>query len=116
MAHCKKAGDLQPAGGAGGVTDPLESQGSLTLSRDHSFLFAVNGGSGEISVFVVHGSDLALVDKVVSGGGEPNAVAQHGNFVYVLNVGGSSNVVGFRFNAGVTLNKIPHSIHFIPHI
>jgi 6-phosphogluconolactonase len=29
--------------GTGGITDPLESQGSLTLSRDHSFLFAVNG-------------------------------------------------------------------------
>ena len=28
--------------GTGGVTDPLESQGSLTLSQDHSLLFAVN--------------------------------------------------------------------------
>jgi 6-phosphogluconolactonase len=99
--------------GTGGVTDPLESQGSLTLSRDHSFLFAVNGGSGEVSVFIVHGSDLALVDKVVSGGGEPNAVAQHGNLVYVLNVGGSSNVVGFRLNAGGQLRQIPNSIHFL---
>src|ERR1700674_5182999 len=99
--------------GTGGVTDPLESQGSLAFSRNHSFLFAVNGGSGEISVFVVHGSDLALVDKVVSGGGEPNAVAQHGNFVYVLNVGGSSNVVGFRLNAGGQLKQIPNSIHFL---
>ena len=27
----------------GGVTDPLESQGSLTLSQDHSLLFAVDG-------------------------------------------------------------------------
>src|ERR1700747_2710536 len=52
--------------GTGGVTDPLESQGSLTLSQDHSLLFAVNGGSGEISVFLVYGSDLSLVDKVVS--------------------------------------------------
>jgi hypothetical protein len=30
--------------GTGGVTDPLESPGSLTLSQDHSLLFAVNGG------------------------------------------------------------------------
>src|SRR5579864_6753073 len=36
--------------GSGGVTDPLGSQGSLTLSQDHSLLFAVNAGSGEISV------------------------------------------------------------------
>ena len=99
--------------GTGGVTDPLESQGSLTLSQDHSFLFAVNGGSGEISVFFVDGSKLLLVDKAVSGGAEPNAVAQHGSLVYVLNVGGSSNVVGFRLNAGGQLRKIPNSTRFL---
>src|SRR5258708_33171561 len=43
--------------GSGGVTDPLGSQGSLTLSRDGSLLFAVNSGSGDISVFLVHGSN-----------------------------------------------------------
>jgi len=99
--------------GTGGVTDPLESQGSLTLSQDHSLLFAVNGGSGEISVFQVHGSRLTLVDKETSGGSEPNAVAQHGNLVYVLNVGGSSNVVGFRLNAGGQVQRIPNSIRFL---
>ena len=99
--------------GTGGVTDPLESQGSLTLSQDHSLLFAVNGGSGEISVFQVHGSRLTLVDKETSGGSEPNAVAQHGNLVYVLNVGGSSNVVGFRLNAGGQVQRIPSSIRFL---
>jgi 6-phosphogluconolactonase len=86
--------------GSGGNNDPLESQGSLTLtlSQDHTLLFAVNAGSREISVFRVHGSDLSLADKKLSGGGEPNAVAQHGHLVYVLNSGGSSNVVGFRVN------------------
>ena len=99
--------------GTGGVTDPLESQGSLTLSQDHSFLFAVNAGSGEVSVFFVHGSDLTLVDKVLSGGAEPNAVAQHGNLVYVVNVGGSSNVVGFRLNAFGRLQQISNSTRFL---
>src|SRR6202008_4624788 len=47
--------------GSGGITDPLESQGSLTLSQDHSLLFAVNAGSGSVSVFSVHGSPLSLV-------------------------------------------------------
>ena len=42
--------------GSGGITDPLESQGSLTLSHDHSLLFAVNAGSGDITVFNVHKS------------------------------------------------------------
>jgi 6-phosphogluconolactonase (cycloisomerase 2 family) len=76
-------------------------------------LFAVNGGSGEISVFRVHDSHLTLEDKVTSGGAEPNAVAQHGSLVYVLNVGGSSNVVGFRLREDGHLEQISKSIHFL---
>ena len=113
-------GSLQQAGvfptggrGTGGVTDPLESQGSLTLSQDHSLLFAVNGGSSELSVFRVHGSRLALVDKQLTRGAEPNAVAQHGSLVYVLNVGGSSNVVGFAVSANGQLTQIPNSTRFL---
>jgi 6-phosphogluconolactonase len=98
--------------GSGGNTDPLESQGSLTLSQDHSLLFAVNAGSGEVSVFRVGQSNLALVAKVNSGGSEPNAVAQQGNLVYVLNAGGSSDVVGFKLNNG-KLDEIPASTRFL---
>ena len=112
-------GTLQEAGrfstggrGSGGNNDPLESQGSLRLSEDHSLLFAVNAGSGSVSVFSVHGSQLSLVDKVISGGSEPNAVAQHGNLAYVVNVGGSSNVVGFRLDNG-RLMQIPNSTRFL---
>ena len=98
--------------GSGGNNDPLESQGSLKLSQDHSLLFAVNAASGSVSVFSVHGSQLSLVDKVISGGSEPNAVAQHGNLVYVSNVGGSSSVVGFRLDHG-KLTQIPNSTRFL---
>ncbi|HVI80520.1 MAG TPA: beta-propeller fold lactonase family protein, partial [Candidatus Acidoferrum sp.] len=98
--------------GSGGNNDPLESQGSLTLSRDHTLLFAVNAGSGTVSVFKVHHSTLSLVDKVISGGSEPNAVAQYGNVVYVLNVGGSSNVVGFKLQDD-KLKQIPNSVRFL---
>jgi 6-phosphogluconolactonase len=98
--------------GSGGNNDPLESQGSLTLSQDHSLLFAVNAGSGSISVLSVHDSGLSLVDKVISGGSEPNALAQHGNLVYVVNVGGSSNVVGFTLDHG-KLKQIPNSTRFL---
>src|SRR5258708_7805593 len=54
------SGDRYETGGrgSGGVTDPLESQGSLTLSQDHSLLFAVNAGSGTVSVFLVHRDSL----------------------------------------------------------
>lgn len=99
--------------GTGGLTDPLESQGSLILSEDRSWLFTVNGGSGEISVFFVQGPRLVLTDKEESGGSEPNSIAQHGGLVYVLNVGGSSNVVGFRFSPDGHLRRLANSIRFL---
>jgi 6-phosphogluconolactonase (cycloisomerase 2 family) len=99
--------------GSGGTTDPLASQGSLTLTLDRSFLLAVNAGSGEISVFQVHGDMLALVDKVPCGGSEPVAVAQHGDLVYVVNAGGNSNVVGFRLGGNGKLTLIHGSIAYL---
>src|SRR5258706_231059 len=74
--------------GSGGTVDPLASQGSLTLGDDGSVLFAANAGSGTVSVFRVFGSHLLLSDRAPSGGSEPNAVAQHGELVYVLNTAG----------------------------
>ena len=99
--------------GSGGTTDPLASQGSLTLTDDRSFLLAVNAGSGTISVFRVHGDRLSLVDRVPCGGSEPVAVAQHGNLIYVLNAGGTSNVVGFRFERIGRIKAISNSIKFL---
>lgn len=99
--------------GSGGTTDPLGSQGSLTLTQDHSILLAVNAGSGDISVFRVHGANLSLVDRVPCGGSEPVAVAQHGNLVYVVNAGGTSNVTGFRLDQDGKLRAIPDSIAFL---
>ena len=99
--------------GSGGTTDPLGSQGSVTLTADHSLLLAVNAGSGEISVFRVHGSLLDLVDKVPCGGSEPVSVAEHNHLVYVANAGGNSNVVGFYLDARGKLVEIPGAISFL---
>ncbi|MBV8804684.1 MAG: beta-propeller fold lactonase family protein [Sinobacteraceae bacterium] len=98
--------------GSGGTLDPLSSQGSLTLSEDHAWLFAANAGSGSISVFRVRGSRLELSDVVPTEGSEPNAVAQHGDLVYVLNTAGSSSVVGFRLDEG-GLTRIDDSLRFL---
>lgn len=98
--------------GSGGKIDPLGSQGSLTLSDDGSRLFAVNAGSGTLSMFRVFGSQLLLTDRAPTGGSEPNAVAQHGKLVYVLNTAGSSSVVGFRAFEG-KLVRIPDSLRFL---
>jgi 6-phosphogluconolactonase len=98
--------------GSGGTVDPLGSQGSLTLSDDGSYLLAANAGSGSVSVFRVLGSRLVLTDRTPSGGSEPNAVAQHGKLVYVLNTAGSSSVVGFHLQDG-KLTRIPSSLRFL---
>lgn len=98
--------------GSGGTVDPLASQGALTLGDDGSFLFAANAGSGSVSVFRVLGSHLFLWDRAPSGGSEPNAVAQHGRLVYVLNTAGSSSVVGFRLRDG-KLTRIADSLRFL---
>jgi 6-phosphogluconolactonase len=98
--------------GSGGTVDPLSSQASLTLSDDRSVLLATNAGSGTLSVFRVFGSHLALTDRVPTGGSEPNAVAQRGDLVYVLNTAGSSSVVGFHLGQG-HLQRIPDSLRFL---
>jgi len=95
--------------GSGGVTDPLESQGSLTLSENGELLFAVNAGSGDITVFRVHGPVLSPIDRVPSGGSAPNAVAQHGNLVFVLNAGPGNNVTGFLLEPSGHLKRIENS-------
>jgi 6-phosphogluconolactonase len=71
--------------GSGGNADPLSSQGSLSLSQDKNWLFAVDAGSGTLSVFRVVGSSLILTDQVATEGAEPVSVSQNGNLVYVLN-------------------------------
>ena len=99
--------------GSGGTTDPLGSQGSLTLSQNHSLLFAANAGTGDISVFSVNGANLQLVQVVSSGGSAPVAIAQHGNLVYVINFAGNSNVVGFNLGQDGQLVGIPNSIRYL---
>jgi 6-phosphogluconolactonase (cycloisomerase 2 family) len=74
----------------------LRSQGALILSEDDSFLFAVNAGSNEISVFAVEEpTGLTLVDKVDSGGLHPTSLTVHRDLLYVLNGGGTANITGF---------------------
>lgn len=100
-------------GGSFGLIDPLESQGSLIFSQDHSLLFAVNAGSGTISAFRVNRSRLSLIDVVPSGGSGPNAIAQYGDLLYVFNTGGSSGVAGFRVRDNGRLAPIANSIRFL---
>ena len=95
----------------------LMSEGSLTLSPDGRFLFAVNTGSNSISSFIVSDSGkLNLVDVKPSGGTQPNSIGVFGNLLYVSNVGDpanqfTSNISGFRIEDSGHLTHIPGSVH-----
>jgi 6-phosphogluconolactonase len=95
--------------GSGGTTDPLQSQGSLTLNGDHNLLFAINAGSGTVSSFHLLGGLPALVDQEPTGGAFPIAVAEHNGTVYVLNAGGNGAIVAFRADGIGHLSQIPNS-------
>lgn len=95
--------------GSGGTTDPLQSQGSLTLSGDHNLLFAINSGSGTISSFHILGGLQVLVDQAPTGGSEPVAVAEHNGNIYVLNAGGNGAIVVFRADNIGRLHEVTNS-------
>ena len=99
--------------GSGGTTDPLQSQGSLTLSGDHTMLFAVNAASGTVSSFHLVNGMPVLVDQESSGGAFPVAVAEHNGTVYVLNAGGSGAVVAFKADGPGRLHEISNSLVFL---
>jgi 6-phosphogluconolactonase len=112
-------GSLVPVGktptggnGSGGTTDPLASQNSLLLTSDSRNLLAANAASGTISSFAVFGALLIPTGIESTGGAFPDAIAQFGNLVYVLNASGNSNVVGFNMENG-RLVRIPNATGFL---
>jgi 6-phosphogluconolactonase len=62
-------------------------QGALALSAGNRWLFVVNAGSNEVSVFRVEPSGLILVDRQPSGGSRPVSLTVDRNLLYVLNAG-----------------------------
>jgi 6-phosphogluconolactonase (cycloisomerase 2 family) len=87
----------------------LGSQGAVALSQNGRWLFAVNAGSNEVSVFAVRERGLALVDVVDSGGEMPISLTTHDGLLYVLNAGGSGNITGFRVRENGMLEPLDSS-------
>ncbi len=107
-------GESYPTGGlgTGGTIDPLGSQGSLILSPNHRWLFAVNAGSNDISVFHVRRHGLDLVGAFDSGGAFPTSLAFYHNLLYVLNAGkdaATPSINGFRLNRHGQLTPLADS-------
>lgn len=94
--------------GAGTGADPLGSQGSLTLGS--GFLFAVNAGSNDVSMFAIDGTKLTLLDRKSSGGQMPVSISVKGFVAYVVNAGGTPDISGFVIDPiGKRLIPLPGS-------
>ena len=90
----------------------LGSQGSVILSGNGNWLFAVNAGSNEISVFRIGKDDLHQTAVVDSGGVKPISLTISGRVLYVLNAGDTStagNITGFWLNDDGTLESLADS-------
>ena len=92
--------------GGTGTGASLGSQSAVTLSDDGRWLFAVNAGSNDVSVFSVSPAGLALASRTASGGTLPISLTVHGNVLYVLNAGGTGNISGFAVGTSGALTAI----------
>ncbi len=107
-------GHILPAGmvatGGTGTGKGLGNQGALVIDAANRFLFAVNAGSDNISVFKIGENGLRLVDVVPSGGKQPISLTISRKVLYVLNnggaVGGNDTVAGFAVGANGHLRPI----------
>ncbi|HEY3220564.1 MAG TPA: beta-propeller fold lactonase family protein [Gemmatimonadales bacterium] len=97
------------ATGGTGAGSGLGSQGALALSDDGRWLFAVNAGSNDVSVFRVNDARLSLASRSASGGIRPISLTVHGNVLYVLNAGGVGNISSFSIGSDGGLAAIPGS-------
>ena len=110
-------GNLTPAGefdtGGLGTGAGLGNQGGLIIDPANRWLFVVNAGSDDLSVFAIEEDGLALVNREPSGGENPVSLTYSGNLLYVLNAGGAvgavDEITGFTVGADGLLTPIPGS-------
>ncbi|MDQ3076881.1 MAG: CHRD domain-containing protein [bacterium] len=96
-----------------GIGVDLDTQGALHLSENNKFLYAVNAGSDDITVFAVNGTDLTFVEKVAAGD-QPVSLTLHGSMLYVLNGSvAEQGIQGFNVATSGTLTSIPNSVRML---
>lgn len=106
-------GKLKPAGhfatGGTGTGAGLGNQGALALSDNERYLFAVNPGSNDVTVFRVNRDGLNVVDRAQEDGVRPVSITVNHNRVYVVNAGDDS-IFGFQFDPRIgKLTALPQS-------
>lgn len=65
-----------------GIGVDTDTQGPLRLSNDNRFLFAVNPGSDNITVFEVNGTRLRFL-QIMDAGDQPLSLTISGNLLYM---------------------------------
>lgn len=106
-------GRMQPAGsyptGGAGTGGGLGNQGALALSDNQRYLFAVNAGSNDLSVFRIERDGLKLIDRVAEKGLTPVSVTVSHDRAYVVNSGDDS-IFGYEFRPDTgKLKPLPKS-------
>ncbi len=92
-----------------GIGVDTDTQGPLRLSDDHRFLYAVNPGSDDISVFRVEGTSLRF-RQIINACDQPLSLTISGDLLYVLNGSVAGNGIrGFRIAPNGTLTRLPGS-------
>ena len=106
-------GNVFSTGGMGSGNG-LGNQGALALSAGNRWLFVVNPGSNDVSVFRVEPGGLTLVDRQPSGGQRPISVTVDRNLLYVLNAGGvvgnSDSITALVVGPDGTLSQLANSM------
>ncbi len=93
-----------------GIGVDLDTQGPLRLSQDHKYLYAVNAGSDNVSVFRVNGTKLTFQQKIYAGD-EPTSLTINRNRLYVLDGSVASNGIrGFKRGKDGKLTALKGSI------
>jgi 6-phosphogluconolactonase (cycloisomerase 2 family) len=96
-----------------GIGVDTDTQGPLRLSPDNRFLYAVNPGSDNISVFAVDGTRLRFL-QIIAAGDQPLSLTIHGNLLYSLDGSVAGNGIrGFRIAADGTLTELPNSFRML---
>ncbi len=91
-----------------GIGVDFDTQGGLTLSADHRFLYACNPGSDDVTVFAVNGARLTRIQNAPAGD-QPLSITFSGNLAYVLDGSVAGNgVTGFTLDPSIGAYVITH--------
>jgi 6-phosphogluconolactonase (cycloisomerase 2 family) len=100
--------DSVATGGFGTGAPLISNQDGLIVSEDGDFMYAVNTGSNEISVFEIGEKSVKLIQTIDSQGVEPISLTQYGDLVYVVNQG-TDNIAGYKVRRNGKLRVLRNS-------